>query len=148
MKFEYESDIHYVVYIDYQGSVPHSVITAHYVPNAVNGPYWCRYNWDGFLNENDKKDLRLYQSGAGGDVNEIDAPQWADGHIGEYWLAEKAKELKLVDDLMTSDEYLMNLHESGSNIYQIEYKKEPSLMNKLSIACNNIKDILQTKYNI
>ena len=67
---------------------------------------------------------------------------------GEYWLAEKAKELKLVDDLMTSDEYLMNLHESGSNIYQIEYKKEPSLMNKLSIACNNIKDILQTKYNI
>ena len=67
---------------------------------------------------------------------------------GEYWLAEKAKELKLVDDLMTSDEYLMNLHESGSNIYQIEYKKEPSLMNKLSIACNNVKDILQTKYNI
>ena len=49
---------------------------------------------------------------------------------------------------MTSDEYLMNLHESGSNVYQIEYKKEPSLMNKLSIACNNIKDILQTKYNI
>ena len=67
---------------------------------------------------------------------------------GEYWLAEKAKELKLVDDLMTSDEYLMNLHESGSNIYQIEYKKEPSLMNKLSVACNNIKNIFQTKYYI
>jgi len=67
---------------------------------------------------------------------------------GEYWLAEKAKELKLVDDLMTSDEYLMDLHESGNNIYQIEYKKEPSLMNKLSIACNNIKNILFAKYSI
>ncbi|RST65091.1 protease SohB [Candidatus Aquarickettsia rohweri] len=68
--------------------------------------------------------------------------------IGEYWLAEKAKELKLVDDLMTSDEYLMDLNESGNNIYQIEYKKELSLMNKLSVACNNIKSIFQTKYDI
>ncbi|MSO14475.1 protease SohB [Rickettsiales endosymbiont of Trichoplax sp. H2] len=67
---------------------------------------------------------------------------------GEYWLAEKAKELKLVDDLMTSDEYLMDLNESGNNIYQIEYKKELSLMNKLSVACNNIKSIFQTKYDI
>ena len=67
---------------------------------------------------------------------------------GEYWLAEKAKELKLVDDLMTSDEYLMNINESGNNIYNIEYKKELSLMNKLSIACNHIKSIFQTKYDI
>lgn len=67
---------------------------------------------------------------------------------GEYWLAEKAKELQLVDDLMTSDEYLINLHESGNNIYQIEYRKEPSLMNKLSVACNNIKNIFYTKYII
>ena len=67
---------------------------------------------------------------------------------GEYWLATKAKELNLVDDLMTSDEYLMKLHESGNNIYAIEYKKEQTLMNKFSIACNSLKNIFSTKYNI
>ena len=67
---------------------------------------------------------------------------------GEYWLATKAKELNLVDALMTSDEYLMKLHESGNNIYGIEYKKEQTLMNKFSIACNNVKGIFSTKYNI
>ena len=67
---------------------------------------------------------------------------------GEYWLAEKAKELNLVDELMTSDEYLIKLHELGNNLYNIEYKKEQTLMNKLSIACNNIKSMLSAKYNI
>ena len=32
---------------------------------------------------------------------------------GEYWLATKAKELNLVDDLLTSDEYLIKLLAQG-----------------------------------
>ena len=61
---------------------------------------------------------------------------------GEFWLGKKAKELKLVDDLMTSDEYLMSMYESASNLYQIEYKKKETLMNKLSIALYNIRALL------
>ena len=37
----------------------------------------------------------------------------------EYWLGEKAKELKSVYDLMTSEEYLMNIYESTNNFYRI-----------------------------
>ena len=64
---------------------------------------------------------------------------------GEYWLGEKAKELKLVDELMTSEEYLMSIYESGSNLYRIEYKKKETLMNKLSIASNHIRGIFSTE---
>lgn len=64
---------------------------------------------------------------------------------GEYWLGEKAKELKLVDELMTSEEYLMNMYESGSSLYRIEYKKKETLMNKLSIASNHIRGIFNTE---
>ena len=64
---------------------------------------------------------------------------------GEYWLGEKAKELKLVDDLMTSEEYLMSLYESGRNLYRIEYKKKETLMNKLSIVSKHIRGIFNTE---
>ncbi|WPX97480.1 protease SohB [Candidatus Bandiella euplotis] len=64
---------------------------------------------------------------------------------GEYWLAEKAKELKLVDELMTSDEYLMSLYESGENIYQIEYKKKQTLRDKLSMVAYNFKNIINSQ---
>ena len=65
---------------------------------------------------------------------------------GEFWLAEKAKELNLVDDLMTSDEYLMILNESGSDIYQVEYKKEQNLVTQLVRASSNIKGIFHSHY--
>ena len=61
---------------------------------------------------------------------------------GEYYLGEKAKNLKLVDALMTTEEYLTNLHELGENIYQIEYRKKQSLKDKLYFVTNCIKNTL------
>ena len=76
-------EIQKVVYIDYQNGVPHSVLTA-----EKNG---CLDFWDFFANDGDKKDLKAYNSGGGGHISEIQAPQYANGYIGKYWLAADAK---------------------------------------------------------
>lgn len=49
---------------------------------------------------------------------------------GEYWQGATAKNLNLVDDLVTSDEYLFNL--SGTHdIYAIKYQTKKTLTEKL-----------------
>ena len=65
---------------------------------------------------------------------------------GEYWLATKAKQLGLVDELMTSDDYLMNLYEKGVDMYMIEYKREIPLISKIFGACGKAKDTLMQSY--
>jgi serine protease SohB len=52
---------------------------------------------------------------------------------GEYWLATRAKELNLVDDLMTSDEYLLTASHDA-DLYQVIYTIKKSLSEKLSTA--------------
>ena len=49
---------------------------------------------------------------------------------GEYWLATKALELKLVDVLMTSDDYLLK-HYPEKEIYSITYSRKRSLIEKI-----------------
>jgi len=65
---------------------------------------------------------------------------------GEYWLGTKAKELGLVDELMTSDDYLMKLFELDKKVFLIEYKTEQTLMSKLSGVCGDIKSFIKGKY--
>lgn len=50
---------------------------------------------------------------------------------GEYWLGAHAKELNLVDEIKTSDEYL---HERSkhANLYQLHYHMKKSLLKKLA----------------
>lgn len=49
---------------------------------------------------------------------------------GEYWLAKDAFDLRLVDKLATSDDYIMeNL--TKFNVYEIEYHQKPSVADKL-----------------
>ncbi len=50
---------------------------------------------------------------------------------GEYWLAKKAKTLNLVDELITSDDYLMNQCQSA-DLFEIKYKPKKSLANKMT----------------
>jgi len=88
MKTEVENDIHKVVYIDYSNGVPHLVVTQEYIPDATNGPYWRNNFWDCFANEGDNSDLYLHHSGSGG---EIQAPIWADGYTGIFWMDESCK---------------------------------------------------------
>ncbi|MES3018173.1 MAG: hypothetical protein V4721_10350 [Bacteroidota bacterium] len=76
---------HEVVYIDYQeGSVPHQVYTV----KVENG---CLYTWDFFANNGDKTDIRFYNSGFGGSRKKIQASNWIDEFIGQYWLVTGVK---------------------------------------------------------
>jgi hypothetical protein len=91
MKIKIGDEQHIVVYIDYNdGDIPHQVHTIKYIEKAEK-PYWRLYDWDFFANNGDKTDLRAYDSGSGGSHKAIQAPQWADGHIGKYWIHKDAK---------------------------------------------------------
>lgn len=50
---------------------------------------------------------------------------------GEHWFAKRALDLKLVDILQTSDQYLIDLS-STRDIYQVKYRIKKSLGQKLS----------------
>jgi serine protease SohB len=50
---------------------------------------------------------------------------------GEHWLASRARDFKLVDELMTSDDYLLNASQTA-DVYQIRYTMKKSLGEKLS----------------
>lgn len=49
---------------------------------------------------------------------------------GEYWLGSRAKELGLVDELLTSDDYLMAARHDAE-IVHLQMSRKPSLMEKL-----------------
>lgn len=52
---------------------------------------------------------------------------------GEIWYGSRAIECQLVDDLQTSDEYLMSLRDDAE-LYSISYEHKKSLQEKLGIA--------------
>ena len=52
---------------------------------------------------------------------------------GEVWLGTKALEKKLVDELKTSDEYLLEACNSAE-VYEISYQEKVSLQDKLGQA--------------
>ncbi len=49
---------------------------------------------------------------------------------GEHWLGQLALELQLVDEIKTSDEYLL-AQKNTANLYEIGYETKKSLLNKL-----------------
>lgn len=78
-----------VIFIEYHDKVPHSVITTDYHEKI---DYWGKTYWDFFLDGGQKGNLRGYESGSGGNPNEIEAPQYVDGTKGvELWMAEGVK---------------------------------------------------------
>nr|DAV24060.1 MAG TPA: PR domain zinc finger protein-binding domain, TRANSCRIPTION [Caudoviricetes sp.] len=60
---------HKLLYVEYRENIPHSVITAFYVPEA-DEPYWRKVYWDFFANGGDTNDIRYYESGSGGSLEE------------------------------------------------------------------------------
>ena len=54
---------------------------------------------------------------------------------GEHWFGERAKTLNLVDELMTSDEYLINRMDE-KQIYHLELAEKKTIGEKLSEAIN------------
>ena len=59
---------------------------------------------------------------------------------GEYWLAKQAKELGLVDEIMTSDNYLTSLYKNNTPVFLIKYERTipfmEKVMNSLGISSN------------
>lgn len=87
MKITIGDKKHKIIYIEYHDKLPHSVVTIVYIKNKKNS-YWSPRYWDFFLEEGDRKDIRAYNSGSGGDATKIEAPHWVDGYIGTYWIAD------------------------------------------------------------
>ncbi|CUR47302.1 protease SohB [Alloalcanivorax xenomutans] len=52
---------------------------------------------------------------------------------GEHWFGSRAKELGLVDDIMTSDEYLQG-RKAQVDIYQITWEEKRKLADRLSLS--------------
>ena len=67
---------------------------------------------------------------------QIDIEQIA---TGKHWYASKAIELKLVDELKTSDDYLLTASQN-CNLFEVRYKQKPSIGERIS---KNISHICQ-----
>ncbi len=50
---------------------------------------------------------------------------------GEHWLGSQAYQLKLVDDIRTSDDYLMSLRDTA-DIFEVEYTIKKKVLDRLS----------------
>ena len=66
------------------------------------------------------------------DVIKQNRPQinLAEVATGEHWLAQQALPLQLVDEIKTSDEYLLS-HSHSANIYEISFEEKKPLLSKL-----------------
>lgn len=51
---------------------------------------------------------------------------------GEYWMGTNAKEKGLIDEILTSDEYIINLIDKNFDIYSIKYEPKKTVSDKLS----------------
>jgi serine protease SohB len=54
---------------------------------------------------------------------------------GEYWYGIKAKELGLVDEIKTSDDYILTANET-KKIYTVKYSMKKSLPERLGLAAS------------
>lgn len=63
---------------------------------------------------------------------------------GEHWLGSQALDLKLVDDLTTSDDYLF-LQSKNANVYEINYHVKKSLASRLTSSVSLLKEQLFEK---
>jgi serine protease SohB len=52
---------------------------------------------------------------------------------GEYWYGKRALDLKLVDELLASDDYLFDAS-ATRDIYEITYKPKETLREKLAMG--------------
>lgn len=56
---------------------------------------------------------------------------------GEHWLGAQALDLKLVDELKTSDDYLFE-QSKQANLYEVTYRMKKSFLEKLSAPVNSL----------
>lgn len=69
---------------------------------------------------------------------------------GEHWYGQQAKELRLIDDIMTSDDYLLDAS-AGADLYEIAFIIKKKLSEKLPMVLGRVfrgKRIFGTKEKI
>jgi serine protease SohB len=66
---------------------------------------------------------------------------------GEHWFATKALEYKLVDELQTSDDYLLKASEK-IDIYEIKQQTKKSFLQKVGKSASLTLDDLWSKYSV
>ena len=64
---------------------------------------------------------------------------------GEIWFGQRAKDVNLVDELKTSDEYLLSLSEKA-DIFELHYAQKKSLPEKLGVAAEGAVDRLLLRW--
>ena len=80
---------HKLLYVEYDGDLPQSAVTATFVETA-NKPYWRLYYWDVFANGGDKNDMKFFNSTHGGSIEDgIDAPLFV--NPTEVWISNELK---------------------------------------------------------
>jgi serine protease SohB len=75
----------------------------------------------------------LFKDFVGKNRPSIDVPKVA---TGEVWFGQQAVDLDLVDELGTSDQYLMEAS-ANADVYSVTYKTKKSLQEKLGIGVEN-----------
>ncbi len=58
---------------------------------------------------------------------------------GEHWLGKQALELKLIDEIKTSDDYLLECSQQA-NVYELSYEIKKPFLNKLSATAMLLKE--------
>ncbi len=64
---------------------------------------------------------------------------------GEHWYGSQALKLNLVDEILTSDDYLMNA-DAEKSIYEIKYTAKKSLAQKFALFANESVDKINTGF--
>ena len=65
---------------------------------------------------------------------------------GEHWFATRAHELKLVDELITSDDYLFGASEDN-DIYQVSYQRKKPILEKILGGPSSIANAILESLN-
>ena len=61
---------------------------------------------------------------------------------GEFWLGSQAKELGLVDNIMTSTDYLTSLYQDNKQVYFVKYERQVPFLKKPANAISVLTGIL------
>ncbi len=64
---------------------------------------------------------------------------------GEIWFGQRALEKSLVDELMTSDEYIVNACDKA-DVFEVKYEEKKTLPQKLGLAVDTALDSLLLKW--
>ena len=64
---------------------------------------------------------------------------------GEHWYGVRAKDKKLVDDLMTSDEYLIDTCQEA-DVYSVKYEKKKHVLDRVGMAAETTVDRIIFKW--